>query len=246
MSDVWWKAVTQILPNGPWPGLVILHIANGKIRWGEENCATLIRVPGPVEEKWFFVAGSGYHFDPIWWRDATGYRASCNGLPNVLKRRDITYTPNIGPAAGALQLLQACYQGFIPHGSPESPTGGYDLVDAIIRGQADWTPWSQPIRSKITIPPGEEDNVVVALLQCIHPIAPYPELWSTDTAIRMLTPRMRTVGSPQGQKPIHLVIATFDSDGCHIGTLHSTQAGEALTRLSIITAPMVAEGHLGP
>ena len=245
-SDVWWVALKHLLPQGPWPGLVVVYAPLGHIQW---DVVRLMRIPGPVDERLLMIMGDGRHFDPIWWQTTNGPKAAVMGLPGILTNVDVTLTPNIGPACGTLLLFRASYVGFLPFSPPgQGPYTG-DHLGTVVTGNGDWRVWAQYAARRHRLVISSWESTAVVVLQCAHPMPPYPEVLSIAEGVNMLAPFKVIPHRETGRDasaPLSLIIFAFDSGGCHVGTLPPPRARDALTWLRNPAAPWVALGHPGP
>ena len=245
-SDVWWVALTEMFPNGPWPGLVVIYAPNGCI---QRDLVRLMRIPGPVDDRLFMILGDGRHFDPVWWQTPEGQKAAVPALPGVLANVEVTLEPDIGPAAGALLLFRASHIGFLPPPNLAGGTCPGDHGGAVMNGGDDWRAWWQYAEHRHRLTIDNWESTVVVMLQCKHPVTPYPEVLSVAQGVNMLAPVVQVahIGamvSPTA--PPTLFIFALDSEGCHVGTLPPSRAGDALTWLHNPAAPRVTIGHPGP
>ena len=252
ISDVWWVALKSLLPQGPWPGLIVLNAQHNKIWWDR---TTLLRIPGPADDKLLAVIGNGRHFDPVWWTEPNGpyaarndrcLRSSCPAIPRHMCNIIPTLTPHIGPAAGTLLLIGAIHLGVVPY-NPGS-TGPCTEHEAlhVVNGQVAWQPWVQHIRQHLLTARNLGEPLPVAMFRCSHPVPPYPDIWCIDQGVIMLSPQIRLVDPRPNTDPANLLLLAFDSSGCHVGTLAPPRAGEALTWLRHTQAVTVTAGHQGP
>ena len=234
ISDVWWKALTHFLPEGPWPGLLIVHAPRGRIDLGR-SC--ILRLAGPIDDRIFCVLADGYHFDPIWWPTPLGIKAVAEALSPAAAQIEPTLTPNMGPGAGALLIWGATYVGCTPYANQ----GNGNLT----RNQA-----ASTIEQRTNAHRGGQIDVNQALtiitLDCDHPSPPYPEFCSRALGVQMLAPSVRLIPPTDLTIETGLLALAFDHLGCHIGTVQPSAASDALTRLHTPPATVMPRGHPSP
>ena len=248
ISDVWWKALTDFLPAGPWPGLMVCYApreVDGQSRTIDLDRSSILRLPGPVDDRLFGVIGDGGHFDPIWWPSANGITALVQDLTPRVSRKEPTLTPDMGPGVGALLLWGAKYHGcalYSGHGSGELSQN--HAVSTINRCEH-WQSWIAWLNSHRGLPAEFSDPRSVVTLECAHPTTPYPDFCSRELGIQMLAPCIRLFHAANSAHQGGVVALAFDHLGCHIGFIPSTTADEALTRLQIHSAQEMPRGHPG-
>ena len=240
ISDVWWQILLCLLPNGPWPGLIVLYMEDGAVL-GNRTC--LYRIPGPPDRRTLCVIGDGRHFDPIWWELPTGifasppveYSFSADILP--------TLTPNMGPAAGALFLCHAEYAGHIPFDLDPQHEFSREHAELTMQGNGDWTRWTRHWNSYNDSGADTNNNYAAISLLCAHPDPSSPPSSHTDLGHNILVAATQTLRTPDEHTAGRLAIIAFDNAGCHIGKIADSTANGAPTWLQQAMASAVPKGH---
>ena len=239
IANAWWIALTELFPNGPWPGLLVLYGRN-RIEWER---SILLRIPGPVDERVFAVIGDGAHFDPIWWQGSDGYKATCAEIPAPISNIATTLTAGFGPARGSLRLLGSTYIGSLPFQPSGSGPCSQEDTDDTLNGQGNWEAWAQYIVREGLLNEITKEDTTIVLLGCHQPTPPYPEIWSIAQGLKMLTPRVRIAHDIDHDNASNLVIIAFDTDGGHIGTAHPVGVRNALTQLCNLETSLATAGR---
>ena len=242
ISDVWWKALTDILPAGPWPGLLVFCAPQGSINLGR-SC--ILRLPGPVDDRLFSVIGDGCHFDPIWWPSTTGATAAVQDLTSRAMRIEPTLTPNMGPGVGALLLWGANYCGCTPYAGHDSGDLSKSHADSTANKCERWQLWVSWLTRNRGVQIDFNNPRSVVTLECTHPVSPYPDFCSRELGIQMLAPCVRLFHTSNSVNQGGVVALAFDHLGCHIGLILPTIADEALTQLQVRSAHEMPGGHPG-
>ena len=191
ISDVWWTALISLLPEGPWPGLMVVLAQQGRI-YPDRSC--LFRIPGPADNRTLYVLGDGRHFDPIWWHTPTSILSSPpdgRAPPATILP---TLTPNMGPAAGTLFLCRAKYLGYIPFAPNASHEYSQAQADNVMQGNGQWQAWIRrwhPGNGSLATEVGE--NLAAIGLQCADLIPPYSVLTTPAQGISVLVAARRVL-----------------------------------------------------
>ena len=242
IADAWWVVSKYFLPHGPWPSLMVLTAPDSTIA---VDRTILLQMPGPPDDRTFTVLGNGYHFDPVWWPSLGCLEAERpRHLPAVRGPGfDLTITPNVGPAAGALIILGAERRGRVRYSTQGQFNRGH--ADRLIQEGGDWRAWGTELARQDKTGEPNFSGIAAILLRGRHPSPPYPDQWSTPQGLNVIIPQARFI-APQGDTEVQAVlILAFDDTDCHIGEISTISAREALTRLPITGAPTVTEGHRG-
>ena len=243
ISDAWWTAVTQLLPAGPKPMLLVLVTCRKRLN--KDRCA-IFRTPGATDSKILTVVGDGSHFDPVWWEvNGAILAASPGGLP-TLPRLNHNYSPDMGAAAAVLLLLKTDHQGCFGFQYGDAQALTEENFDALLeRGEAPRVVRmvSQQPGIRATPPP-----FGVIIIGCNVPSATF--INSDQTAegadLRGLIKRTYVDASVAFSPTPTTIIISYDNNMCHVGRLDSAYALTALTRLQRSGARLVTEGHQGP
>ena len=166
IRNTWWVALTEMLPLGPLPGLLVIHTSDQM----ECDRTELLRVPGPVDERVLAVIRHEQHFDPVWWEAGNKYEAVCPCLPSPIERISATLTADFGPARGALRILGAAYCRSLPFLPPDSVQCTGSHAEEALTEIGNWEPWIQYIEHAGILSDVDKTRAVIVLLGCRHPV----------------------------------------------------------------------------